>query len=142
MVSSHASACVGNLAWPAGSEASSGGQAGLLDLASPFSPALHHLRRGLTGQTRRRRKSDLQLPQEVESFLDVLVASFLSSGTEALFPVLYRKANNWQSATKQLKMTVGLSAKKTRAPLVECGQQPWVQDVFLWLPAVVPENVT
>lgn len=39
-------------------------------------------------------------------------------------------------------MTVHHSTKKTCAPLVECRQQPWVQDVFLWLPAVVPEKVT
>lgn len=94
MASSHASFCVEDLAWPAGSEASSGGQAGLLDLASPFSPAHHHLRKAPTDQTRRRTKSVLQLPQEVESFLVVLSAFFLSSGTEVLFPVLYRKANN------------------------------------------------
>lgn len=43
---------------------------------------------------------------------------------------------------KQSKMTVDPPAKTTRAPLVERRQQPWVQDVFLWLPAVVPENRT
>lgn len=47
---------------------------------------------------RRRTKCDLQLPLEVESFLVVLAASFPSSGTEALFLVLYMKANNQQLA--------------------------------------------
>lgn len=139
MVSFHVSSGVVDLAWPAGSEASSGDQAELLDLASPSSPALHHLRRAPTGQTRRRTKSDLQLPQEVESFLVVPAASFLSSGTEALFPVLYSKANNQQLAKKQTVKNDSWSFKKQNStPLVECRQQPWVQDVFFWLPAVVP----
>lgn len=46
-------------------------------------------------------KRDLQIPQEVGSFLAVLGAFFLSSETEALVPVLYTEANNWQSANKR-----------------------------------------
>lgn len=90
-------------------------------------------------------KRDLQIPQEVGSFLVVLAASFLSSGTEALVPVLYTEANNWQSANKReehKKVTVGHKSVKTHPPFVECSQQPWVQDVFLRLPAVVSENIT
>lgn len=48
-------------------------------------------------------KRDLQTPQEVESFWVVLAASSLSSGTEALVPVLYRKANNQQTSGKNIE---------------------------------------
>lgn len=43
-------------------------------------------------------RSDLQTPQEAESFWVVPAASSLSSGTEALVPVLYRTADNQQTS--------------------------------------------